>query len=270
MPFYAPLGQLLRKHNARRRSERDNFISSLPKGEVKKLVLDGAWRDRRWNSRWLEVSVPEKVLTPSELLYFKEEGRDLIHRIDARHILEVRTLRVDEVGLSECSPSENNGLDMHLHSERTSLWSTVVNNCQDVQEMQCCFLVSTDPLRNGRGKEYLFKTKSVAEAEGWVRIIEDMMLSVKPVPSTWYGIFRKRVKSAYQSQVFQIVVALMIYVNLLVNIVASQNNPEPGSYETSVLNGFDIALTVFFSFELALNAFTTDSVAEFCHDPWNW
>jgi hypothetical protein len=268
MPFYAPLGRLIKRQGSRSRSGREDILSSLPRGEVKKLVLDGAWRDRRWNTRWLEVSVPEKVLTPRELLYYKEEGRDLIHRIDAQHISEVRTLtlRVDEVGLSEYSTSDN-GIGQ---SERPSLWSTVMNNCQDVQEMQCCFLVSTDPLRNGRGKEYLFKTKSVAEAEGWVRIIENMMLSVQPLPTTCYSIFRSRVRAAYQSQIFQIVVALMIFVNLLVNVVASQNKPEPGTYLLSVLNGFDIALTVFFSFELALNAFTSNSVDEFCGDPWNW
>jgi hypothetical protein len=268
-PFYAAL---VRRRGAVRRSARDEFISSLPRGEVKKLVLDGAWRDRRWNSRWLEVSVADKLLIPSELLYFKEEGRDLIHRIDARHISEVRTLslRVDGAGLSECSSNENSGIQSQVQSERPSLWSTVMNNCQDVQEMQCCFLVSTDPLKTGRGKEYLFKTKSVAEAEGWVRIIKNMMLSVQPTPLTAFSLFRSRVRLAYQSKIFQIVVALMIFVNLMVNILAVQYNPLPGSDKANVIEGFDWMLTLFFCFEFALNVFTSGSLLEFCSDTWNW
>jgi hypothetical protein len=246
---------------------REEFLRSLPKGEVQKLVLDGPWRDRRWNDRWLEVTASEGVNIGNELLYAKNRGGNVIGRIAAHHISEVQivSMQSDDSKLSEeCLQDDR-------EPSRPSLLSTVMRNCEDFREMQNCFLIITDPLGNGRGKEYLFKTRSKSEAEGWVQIIDNMKQSVQPLPSTAYAMFRKRIRAAYKSNVFQIFVALMIYLNLMTNVVSAQTNPDPGSEQDIILSNIDIFLTSFFTFELALNVYTANTfISEFVPDYWNW
>ena len=264
MSFFPAPQYLARLRVSRSREE---FLQSLPKGEVQKLVLDGAWRDRRWNDRWLEVTATEGVNVPNELLYAKNKGGNVIGRISANHISQVQIVsrQLDDSKVSEHSQSVGNG------SSRPSLLNTVICNCEDFREMQNCFLVSTDPLGNGRGKEYLFKTKSKSEAEGWVRIIENMKLSVQPLPRTAYANFRHHIRVAYKSKGFQVLSALMIFFNFITNVVAAQNNPDVGSSQDRILTDIDTFLTAFFSFELVVNVYTSNTfLTEFCPDYWNW
>ena len=104
-----------------------------------------------------------------------------------------------------------------------------------------------------------------------MKVIEEMKRLVQPIPSTAYSVFRDRVRYVYKSKIFEILVALMIYLNFITNVVEAQTNPDPSSYLYNVLDGINFGLTIFFTFELGLNVFTSNTfVSEFCPDSWNW
>jgi hypothetical protein len=275
--FFAAV--LPRKHFWKQRLRRDQRDCGLPSGAVKKfVVLDGRWKDRRWNDRWLEADPTGATgdpPIPTEICYYSEDRRKLINRIICRDITSIRAIG-EEIETQNSFKSETiiqsqviSGIHDKQASQDSLLWSVVLNNCENLEELQFSFLISTDPKGGNRGKEYLFKTNSADEMRAWVTLINRIM-SLNSMPTQRFSQIRQTLRRAYKSNPFQIGVALMIYINFATNIVAVQINPDPGEDSGQVLAVFDLVLSILFAVELGINICTSKFFSEFCTDYWNW
>ena len=236
---------------------RDNKDSALLSGAVKKfVVLDGRWKDRRMNDLWLEADPTgasgSDPPIPIEMCYYSEDRRKLINRIICRDITSIRAIG-EEIKIHNSFKSETrvqSPVTSGIHSKHASpnslLWSVVLNNCDNLEELQFSFLITTDPKGGNRGKEYLFKTNSADEMRAWVTLINRIM-SLNFMPTQRFSQIRATVRRAYKSNTFQIGVALMIYINFATNIVAVQINPDPDDDAGQVLAVFDLVLSILFA-----------------------
>jgi hypothetical protein len=248
-------------------------IADLPRGPIQRLVVsDGGWKDRRWNDRWLAIEVGNSGSKQisfrfMELCYYSEDNGQLIHRIPPDEIYSVKIIRGQLQGPNGQKSIESLNYG-YTQIEDSKLWSFIMTNCDDFDDIQYGFLIITRPRGNVTAKEYFFRARTAQDSQSWVDFIAKMIDSNK-IPTHWFPKFRSSCRCFYHSPRFQIAVGLMIYVNFITNVIAVQANPEQDSDLSNVLSTFDLILSVVFAAELALNIFVSRPY-EFCIDYWNW
>jgi hypothetical protein len=198
---------------------RRNFMVSpenagvLKKGPVEKLVLKGAWENRKWNDRWIE-------LLKGEFRYCWKEG-SRIDSIAASSISSVKTLHDQNDGLE--IHDERLGDEDYVHSfpmnvkywnaTTQSIWPTIVeNSAEDMQELQNGFLLQTIS-GDHVGREYFFRTSTHEEAISWIGSIRAMVIAAQPRPKTAYTIARAVTRKIFQSPGFTIITTMLILLN---------------------------------------------------------
>mmetsp|Transcript_79515 Transcript_79515/g.213093 ORF Transcript_79515/g.213093 Transcript_79515/m.213093 type:complete len:286 (+) Transcript_79515:53-910(+) len=285
MLFPAALARHLRKRFISRKESETND-DTLPHGAVKKLVvIDGCWKERRWNDRWLKAhSEIEGSTRASEIWYCSDDSTKLIRRIPAD---EIRSIHPIEGPTNICrnengTPNGTHTVSHHAEvsvadeppassRENSPLWGMIQSSLDDIDDLRDCFLLRTVAKGSGREKEYLFKTKSPQELSTWVNVVTRMLADaeIKKHPRALTRI-RSFLRSVYRSNPFQLSVAILIALNFAANIFETQTNPDQGSPNAIMLANFYLTLSILFAIELGFNFLVSESVKSFCKDPWNW
>ena len=104
----------------------------------------------------------------------------------------------------------------------------------------------------------------------WIGMFLAMKGSVKPVKYSPIQKYLDTLGAAYKSTDYQAMMAIVIYVNFGVCVVAAQLNPLDGTSTANVIDMFNLVLTLIFTADLAINIVTTSSVSEFVANSWNW
>jgi voltage-gated sodium channel len=252
----------------------------LQKGMVHKLVVvNNDWNSRRWNARWLEI-VLEKNSRVGHICYYMSEGGKLINRISTSEIADIRSL-IENDQLKNASgnarPFRNASSSAILANTSdpapqlgncTSLWSLIVNNCADFDEIRFSFLISTKSIGSSLGKEYLFRANSAQEMLLWSDTINDLLVATNKtkISPSYASQVHIWIRQIFHSGPFETCVTTLIFANLATDVVSASTD----SSADSILKSVYLTLYVLFAVELfCFNLVASNSLADFGRDPWN-
>ena len=186
---------------------------------VQKLVLKGAWEDRRWNDRRL-------ILYKNRVCYLWNKGEKIIDQISAENISQLAAMyeEMNQLGAPASSPHLRKGRSF---VSETSIWDTVLLNRTDHEdELKNCFLLRTQAT-DGTRREYVFRTESQEDTLSWVEQTRRIVEAATPPPLSLVGRFRRAVRDVFHSKPFQILVTLLITLNFLSFIYVAQARRRP-------------------------------------------
>ena len=132
------------------------------------------------------------------------------------------------------------------------------------------FAIKTRCTRFHKGQEFMFLTPNADVRDWWLHGIKVAMdfQSAQPALSAWQQL-RKSVYMWYQSDPFQITVALCIFLNFISQAAEAQIQPDPGSQAEDVFSSIELTFLIIFCSELAVNMFAT-LFWSFLSSGWNW
>ena len=132
------------------------------------------------------------------------------------------------------------------------------------------FTILTRATRFRACQEFSFLTPNADVRDWWLHGIKVAMdfQAAQPSLSAWEHL-RKSVYMWYQSDPFQITVALCIFFNFISQAAEAQIQPAPGSQAEDVFQYIELTFLVIFCGELAVNMFAT-LFWSFVSSGWNW
>eukprot|EP00960_Hanusia_phi_P042200 755364-Hanusia_phi.AAC.2 len=135
------------------------------------------------------------------------------------------------------------------------------------------FTLSTTYEGHHRGRSIQFVCRSKLEKQQWVAAINQILERQKnagfpPRVVSDFARFRAWMKLHYTSANFQVLVAVLIYCNFILNMIESQSR-DPNQALSFVLSTGNTFFTALFTLELAINMFST-LWRDFLVDPWNY
>ena len=134
------------------------------------------------------------------------------------------------------------------------------------------FALFTQPHGYFRGRVFVFQCESRATAEQWTELITRVLCQRKDdqtVKISAIGIARRRVRWLYVGEKCQIVIALIIGSNFVVNMAETQLIKRMTPEANSIFENVDLGYTIFFTVELMINMFGTLPL-DFFREPWNY
>ncbi|EKX48820.1 hypothetical protein GUITHDRAFT_105446 [Guillardia theta CCMP2712] len=143
------------------------------------------------------------------------------------------------------------------------------------------FVIKTSAEGHNLGRVYSYRTSSDPEFTNWLKSIKSAVKHAKQehekkvliaeIGDSKVALFRARLKRLYQSNRYQLCLAICILFSYSMDVVEAEINPESGSYMDRALSLTDTVTSTFFCFELAINMFakSANRFKEFYSDPWN-
>eukprot|EP00960_Hanusia_phi_P077848 768748-Hanusia_phi.AAC.3 len=176
--------------------------------------------------------------------------------------------------------------DEDLKPNKKPMGSVMMMEIHDDEEMDTdddskTFVIKTSLEGHNLGRVYSYRTSSDEEFSSWLKAIKAAVKHAKreheqkqliaELGDSKVALFRARVKRLYESNRYQLCLAMCIMFSYSMDIVEAETNPENGSYIEKTLNMIDFVTSTFFCFELAINLFakSANRFKEFYSDPWN-
>lgn len=155
---------------------------------------------------------------------------------------------------------------------KTGDFTTEKTNAAKIVLGPCDWLVATAHSGFYDGRIYVFRADSPDSKEKWAETVRRVMIEyddVEPSVISRLQKVRRKVRWVYVGDRSQVFVAALIMGNFTMNIFEAQLTTEPGTPLANTFEKIDLAFTIVFTMELAVNMFAT-LVGEFVGDAWNW
>ena len=132
------------------------------------------------------------------------------------------------------------------------------------------FTIVTKESRFKASQEFTFLSANSDVCQWWIEGVQAAIEYHQTLPElTHWQMLRKNVEMSYHSDTFQVGVALMIFLNFIVQAVEAQVLPESGTSTNGLFKSLEIAFLVIFCIELGINMFAT-LFLPFFSSGWNW
>lgn len=123
------------------------------------------------------------------------------------------------------------------------------------------FVIKTSAEGHNLGRVYSYRTSSDQEFTNWLKSIKSAVKHAKQehekkvliaeIGDSQVALFRARLKRLYQSNRYQLCLAICILFSYSMDIVEAEINPESGSYIDRAISLTDTVTSTFFCFEVS-------------------
>ena len=258
---------------------------------MRSAVMDKKGSDNKWQvrvrSRVCMLHTPPcrpKSLTPmwqsrrfiltETMLFWTKDGEDVIKDciplVEVEHVGITSNFELDVAGMMNPVSTTGQVANGHQRSKKKLLKSrsllaagsqraTDDGGARGAEELVQAWTLELHTREGGfcSGKCYFIRHCSEDELIEWRDTIERCAVTGQKLESamglSWQRLIQKRVGSYYRGETAQILVAILIVANFLVNAAQSEMLPEKGTASDQTFNAIDVFFTWVFFFELLWN-----------------
>ena len=162
-----------------------------------------------------------------------------------------------------------------IQDKRQWLNDKIVENAPEpTRELQrCCFDIHTVVGGFNSGRTYTLRTDSHEKRDAWIDALRTAISDAREVDEllryrTWPARVQRDLRAMYHTSTAQMLIALLIVTNFLINVVNFELLPEEGSQDDAIFNYLEYAFNALFLTELVFNL-TAHWFFEFFGNGWN-